>query len=186
MKILVDGFFRSASRYTHYVFQNAYPEKEIFYGYPLAHYGIESNYKNEFDAIAVVLRDPKDTLISICNEFNLIDNEEKTFFYLNMFKGFLNTINQNKNDIYICKFNDIVSDPQQSIVNFSIRFPEFSVYSQISKESILEQITLGDHLDILPKQDQDQEKNQAELYLNQEKFSAKLAELNSLYNMIIE
>ncbi len=184
MKILVDGFFRSASHYIYYVFKNAYPNDEIFYGYPMAHYGVDELVKTEFTNIAITIRNPYDVLVSCIHEFTLINDDQRTNFYINNLKGYLTGILQEKNNVCILKFDDLTTDLNLCLNKFANKFPECANFIVPNVDEIKNQMYIEAPSNVLPFEDGNI-RDDAKAYLNQDKFAAKLAELNVLYQEII-
>jgi hypothetical protein len=184
MKILVDGFFRSGSHYIYYAFKNSYPNDEIFYGYPMPHYGIDEDVKDQFNNIAITIRNPYDVLVSCIHEFTLINDDEKTNFYINNLKGYFTGILQEKNNVYIMKFDDMVTDLGSCMQGFANRFPECVNFIVPNVDEIKNQMSIEAPSNALPFEDGNI-RDDAKAYLNQDKFAVKLAELNNLYDQIV-
>ena len=183
MKILVDGFFRSGSHYIYYVFKNAYINDEVSYGYPVPHYGIDEMVKSEFSNIAVIIRNPLDTLASCIQEFDLIDKDLNTEKYMNDLGNYYLSIISEKNNVCVLKFEDLVEDISLCLNKFSTKFSECSGYVVPDSESIKEQMRIEAPNNALPSENN--LKQNAVTYLRQEKFNEKNDYLNSLYNQII-
>lgn len=184
MKILADGFFRSGSHYIYYIFKNAYPNDEVFYGYPMPHYGVDDSVKSEFTNIAITIRNPYDVLVSCVHEFSLINDDERTNFHINKLKGYFTEILQEKNNLCILNFDDLTTNLDLCLNKFATKFPECANFILPNVEEIKNQMKIEAPSNALPFEDGNI-RDDAKAYLNQDKFTESLAELNLLYQELI-
>ena len=183
MKILVDGFFRSGSHYIYYIFKNAYLNDEVSYGYPVPHYGVDEIVKSEFSNIAIVIRNPLDTLASCVEQFDLLNNDSKTIEYMDQLSYYYSRIIDEKENVCVLKFEDLINDVQLCLNKFSTKFPQCLGYVIPDIEAIKEEMRVEAPNNALPSENNLKENFIS--YLMQEKFKEKNDYLTNLYNQVV-
>lgn len=182
--ILFDAPTRSANIWVSSVINQAFPTAFQRWGCFQQHNPESFEIATEkFDAIVTTVRTPLDSIASSIVAFNAKTDDEILGEITATF-NFLTSINQNKNNIFVFKFEDVTTDPTLAIAQIAEKLNvEAKSYKPDDIANLLanSQIFSVYSLPI----DNTAQLNIAKTILSQPQFADLLAQCNSVYQEII-
>jgi hypothetical protein len=139
--IIIDGAPRSGNRWLSAVVNAAFPSAFQKWGY-IKHHNPDtfSKCKNQFDLVIAPVRNPKDSLTSAISLFDCKTNEDITKVILDTI-SILREINNNKNDIFVVRFEDSTQNISKVIKEISSKilldpqpFDEISIKNKLDQD----------------------------------------------------
>lgn len=183
--IYSDGYFRSGSNFLYHSIKLAYPNSQVTSEDPVPHLGVGLiKDKSIYSGIAVSVKSPLSTLHSVFSFFKIEDNDTAKAEQIANLKAYLIDLNNNKNDVFIVKFEDLISDHNSAMLNFSQRFLNIGVPNTTSVEDVLSDINNSGKAHAVPGFNTRKSDELMELIQNQ--YSAAIEELNEIYIQLNE
>ncbi len=182
--IYSDGYFRTGSNFLYNSLQLAYPEATITSNDPVTHYGIGLvKDLTIYSGIAISLRDPVHTLGSIFSFFKIKYDSERKIQEVKNLKGYLKDMQDNKENIFICKFDEMSDDINAVLNKFYERFPQVGQPIQINDSDIINSIISSGATHAVPGFNT---QDLTELYSTiRADFATELEEMYAIYNEIV-
>ena len=182
--IYSDGYFRTGSNFLQHSLKIAYPEATITSNDPVPHYGIDLiKDLTIYSGIAISLRDPIHTLGSIFSFFKIKYDSERKIQEVKNLKGYLKDMQDNKENIFIFKFDEMSDDINSVLNKFYQRFPQMGQPIQINDSDVVNSIISSGAVHAVPGFNTE---DHTELYATiRADFSSELEDIYSIYNDLI-
>jgi len=182
--ILIDSPPRSANQFFNEVLMQAFPQAFYRWGYLYQH-NSNSFAKGigKFDVVATIIRNPIDSVASSILAFSLT-TDEKIINQLQETIKMLTAIKDNKSNILIFDFNNIVTDPTIAISEIATRLGVTA--EPYDAETITELLRMAEmNLTYSLPIDNNAALDEAKNTLANEKFAELLTQCTDIYNELI-
>lgn len=182
--IYSDGYFRTGSNFLQHSLKLAYLDATVTSEDPFAHYGIGLvKDLTIYSGIAISLRDPVHTLGSVFSFFKIENNSEQKNEHIKYLKIYLQDIKNNKNNIFISKFDEMSNDVNLVLDKFYQKFPQVGQPLQINDLDVVNSIISSGASHAVPGFNT---QDNTELYSTiRADFATELEEIYTIYNEIM-
>lgn len=182
--IYSDGYFRTGSNFLQHSLKIAYPNAVITSDDPSPHYGVGLiKDLTIYSGIAISLRDPVHTLGSIFSLFKIEDDLEQKNQHVKYLKTYLEDIKNNKENVFIFKFNEMSNDINAALNKFYEKFPQVGEPLQVNNLDVTNSLISSGKLHTVPGFNT---QDNTELYSTiRSDFAVELEAIYTTYNEII-
>lgn len=182
--IYSDGYFRTGSNFLQESLKIAYPNAVITSDDPFPHYGIGLvKDLTIYSGIAISLRDPVHTLGSSFSFFKIENNSEQKNEHIKYLKVYLEDLKNNKENVFISKFDEMSTDINFVLNKFYQKFPQLGEPLQVNNLDVTNSLISSGRPHAVPGFNT---RDNTELYSTiRSDFAVELEAIYTTYNEII-